>query len=63
VAAFADFFGASNEVAAERNLGLRAIAPSEAQWDAGETDSYCLVMDMSGNALEGSMEGQGAAAG
>jgi molecular chaperone DnaK len=59
VDAFDDFYGASQDMAAENNLGLRAVAPTEAQWEAGETDSYCLVMDMGGNALLGSLEGQG----
>jgi hypothetical protein len=61
VAAFTTFYGAASDVGAQNGLGIKAIVPSEAQWDDGVTDTYCLVQDLDGNALQGSMAGKGAA--
>lgn len=57
---FDPFYGAGKTVAAENGLGIQAIAPTGAQWDEGQTDSYCLVQAIDGNALQGSMAGKGA---
>jgi hypothetical protein len=57
--AFETFYGATLDVAATNGLGVRAVPPTEAQWNDGDTDSFCLVQDMDGNALQGSMEGKG----
>ncbi len=59
-AAFEAFYGAPNDVAAQNGLGIKAIAPTEEQWNDGVTDTYCLVQDIDGNALQGSMAGKGA---
>ncbi len=55
------FYGATSDVAAQNGLGIKAIAPTEEQWNDGVTDTYCLVQDIDGNALQGSMAGKGAA--
>ena len=57
--AFEAFYGATNDVAAQNGLGIKAIAPTEEQWNDGVTDTFCLVQDIDGNALQGSMAGQG----
>ena len=58
--AFDAFYGATNDVATTNGLGLRAVPPSQEQWDNGETATYCLVQGLNGDALQGSMAGKGA---
>lgn len=61
VLALVGYYGNTAESAAAAGLELEPIAPTEAQWDAGETDTYCLAKDAEGRALERSVEGEGAA--
>jgi hypothetical protein len=58
--ALVDYYGATGDVAVANGLQLDPIAPSEAQWDDGETDTYCLARDAEGAALGASIEGAGA---
>jgi len=61
VIALVDYYGATADIASGAGLELEPISPTEAQWDDGETDTYCLAKDADGDALEGSIKGQGAA--
>jgi hypothetical protein len=58
--ALVDYYGATGDVAVANGLQLDPIPPSEAQWDDGETDTYCLARDAEGAALSVSIEGAGA---
>jgi hypothetical protein len=55
------YFGGTAETAAAAGLELEPVAPTESQWDAGETGTYCLAKDAEGGALERSIKGEGAA--
>ncbi|HEX6421380.1 MAG TPA: Hsp70 family protein, partial [Acidimicrobiales bacterium] len=59
--ALVDFYGASADVAAANGLDLDPVAPTEAQWNEGETDTFCLARRADGAALDSSIEGQGTA--
>jgi hypothetical protein len=60
VTALAEYYGATADVAVGNGLELVPIAPTEAQWKDGETDTYCLAADAEGKALDQSIKGQGA---
>jgi actin-like ATPase involved in cell morphogenesis len=57
------FFGAGAEVALQAGFELFPIVPNEAQWDEGQTDTFCIVGKADGTNFEGSLAGAGAAAG
>ncbi len=59
--ALVDYYGASADVAAADGLDLDPVTPTEAQWNEGETDTFCLARRADGAALDSSIEGQGAA--
>ncbi|HEX6425969.1 MAG TPA: Hsp70 family protein [Acidimicrobiales bacterium] len=59
--ALVDYYGASADQAAADGLDLDPVTPSEAQWNAGETDTFCLARRADGAALDSSIKGQGAA--
>ncbi|HEX5946622.1 MAG TPA: Hsp70 family protein [Acidimicrobiales bacterium] len=54
------YYGASAETAAANGLDIKPIAPTEAQWEDGDTDTYCLAGLADGKALDESIEGKGA---
>jgi molecular chaperone DnaK len=54
------YYGGETGVAAANGLELSPIAPSQEQWDAGDTETYCLAVDADGGSLQGSIQGQGA---
>jgi actin-like ATPase involved in cell morphogenesis len=54
------YYGAETGVAAANGLELSPIAPTQEQWDAGDTGTYCLAVDADGGSLQGSIQGQGA---
>ena len=56
----AAYYGAETGVAAANGLELSPIAPSQEQWDAGETETYCLAVDADGGSLQGAIQGEGA---
>jgi hypothetical protein len=56
----AAYYGAETGVAAANGLELSPIAPTQEQWDAGETETYCLAVDADGGSLQGSIQGEGA---
>jgi hypothetical protein len=47
-------------VAAANGLELSPIAPTQEQWEAGSTETYCLAVDADGGSLQGSIQGEGA---
>jgi hypothetical protein len=55
-----DYYGATGDVAVANGLQLDPIAPSEAQWNDGDTDTYCLARSAEADALDASIEGHGA---
>ena len=59
--ALVDYYGAAADVAAGNGLDLDPVAPTEAQWNEGETDTFCLARRADGAALDSSIKGQGAA--
>lgn len=61
VTALADYYGASADQAVADGLELSPIAPTEAQWNAGETDTFCLARRADGSDLDASIKGRGAA--
>jgi hypothetical protein len=54
------YYGAETGVAAANGLELSPIAPTQEQWDAGDTGTYCLAVDADGGSLQGSIQGEGA---
>ena len=60
VMALVSYYGATVDVAAGNGLEVVPIAPTEAQWKDGDTDTYCLATDAEGGALDQSIKGQGA---
>jgi actin-like ATPase involved in cell morphogenesis len=58
--ALADYYGATVDVAVANGLDIEPITPTEAQWEDGQTDTYCLAVLADGEALEESIEGKGA---
>jgi molecular chaperone DnaK len=54
------YYGAETGVAAGNGLELSPIAPSQEQWDDGDTETYCLAVSADGGSLQGSVHGQGA---
>ncbi len=54
------YYGAATEVFVSNGLELEPIVPTEAQWNDGQTDTYCLARDADGQALDQSVEGKGA---
>ncbi len=61
VLALVDYYGATADVAVADGLELTPVSPTQAQWEDGDTDTFCLANDAEGNALEQSIEGKGAA--
>jgi hypothetical protein len=59
--ALVDYYGAPPETAVANGLEILPIAPTEAQWDDGDTDTYCLAGLANGDAVDESIEGKGAA--
>ncbi|HEY8543967.1 MAG TPA: septum formation family protein, partial [Acidimicrobiales bacterium] len=57
------FFGAGADVALRAGFELFPITPSEAQWEDGHTDTYCVVGKADGSAYKGSLKNAGAGAG
>jgi actin-like ATPase involved in cell morphogenesis len=57
------YFGAGVDVAQANGIDLFPVVPTEKQWDAGETDTFCLAGPSDGSGVQGSIKGQGAAAG
>ena len=55
-----DFYGAPTETAVANGLDIKPIVPTEAQWEDGETDTYCLAGLANGDAIDESIEGKGA---
>ena len=60
VMALVEYYGATVDVAAGNGLELVPIAPTEAQWNDGDTDTFCLATDANGEALDQSVKGLGA---
>lgn len=60
VVALVGYYGAPVEQAHADGLELQPVAPTEEQWNAGETDTYCLAVDAEGQALDESIKGKGA---
>ena len=58
--ALVEYYGATADVAVANGVQLTPISPTEAQWNDGDTDTYCLAMQAEGNALDASIKGQGA---
>jgi actin-like ATPase involved in cell morphogenesis len=54
------YYGAETSTAAANGLELTPIAPTQEQWDAGETDTYCVAVSAEGGSLQGSIQGEGA---
>jgi hypothetical protein len=54
------YYGAAIEVVVENGLNATAFAPTEEQWNAGETDTYCVALGTDGDVIQGSIEGDGA---
>jgi hypothetical protein len=57
--ALTTYYGAPIETAVANGLDIKPIAPTEAQWDDGSTDTYCLAFNPDGEALDQSIEGAG----
>jgi actin-like ATPase involved in cell morphogenesis len=55
------YYGAGQDVAVANGLQLDPITPTEAQWDEGMTDTFCVARGAGGEALTSSIRGQGAA--
>ena len=55
-----EYYGASSETAVANGLDIRPVAPTEDQWNDGDTQTFCLVFAAEGSALQGSMKGKGA---
>jgi hypothetical protein len=60
VMALVEYYGATVDVAAADGLEVVPVAPTEAQWQDGDTDTFCLGADAEGAALDQSIKGQGA---
>jgi hypothetical protein len=59
---FVQYFGAPVEVATAAGIELFPIVPTEAQWNDGVKDSFCLAGKADQSEFKGSIKGQGAAA-
>jgi Septum formation len=55
------YYGAPPETALANGLEVAPIAPTEKQWNDGETQTYCLAVDAQGRPLESTIQGAGAA--
>lgn len=54
------YYGAAAETAAANGLDITTIAPTEGQWEDGQTDTYCLAVLADGKPLDESIRGKGA---
>ena len=55
------YYGADTATATANGVELNPVAPTQEQWDAGETDTYCLAVPAEGGSMQGSIKDQGAA--
>jgi molecular chaperone DnaK len=55
-----DFFGATADVALDNGIEVSPVTPSKAQWNDGNTDTFCVAVPADGTALGGSIKGKGA---
>ena len=57
---FADYYGAANDVAVANGIDFTPVTPTQAQWEDGDTTSYCVAISASGDPIRGSIKGKGA---
>jgi hypothetical protein len=57
----ADYYGAANDVAVANGIDFTPVTPTKAQWEDGDTTSYCVAISASGDPIRGSIKGKGAA--
>ena len=53
------YYGADTATATANGVELNPVAPTEEQWDAGETDTYCLAVPADGGVDAGLDQGPG----
>lgn len=58
--AIPDYYGAAVEQFLADGFEMVPIVPTEAQWQDGDTDTFCLAADSAGGALDESVRGKGA---
>jgi Septum formation len=56
------YYGAGPDVAAANGLEIKPFVPTEADWNDGTRDTYCVATAASGDTTQGSIEGEGASA-
>jgi hypothetical protein len=57
---FAEYYGAAADVAVANGIDFTPVTPTKAQWEDGETTSYCVAISPGGDAIRGSIKGKGA---
>jgi hypothetical protein len=55
------YFGAGGDVALSKGIDISPVTPSEDQWTAGNTTSFCVAIPAAGESLRGSIKGKGTA--